>query len=401
MRSRLLLTLLMALLIVGLQFETPSLVTPAAASPLDNTNPIEMSKAYGNLPLRFEVNQGQTLSGVDFISRGDGYNLFLTPTEAVLALRNPAPLTTTQTDPSQTIDVEMVHMQLVGANNEAPVMGLEELPGKVNYFIGNNPATWRTNIPTYAKVRYRDVYPDIDLIYYGNQGQLEYDFVVAPGADPELLRLEFRGVDGLKLDAEGNLILQTEYGQVIQRAPIIYQETDGVKHEISGRYILKDESQVGFHVEPYDVHQPLIIDPLVEYGTYLGGSGSDVGYDIKVDVDGNAYVTGYTSSLNFPTANPFQATNSSSSSDVFVSKLNSDGDTLLYSTYIGGDSNDYGYGIDVDANGDAHITGYTTSSSSTGGFPTTNPIQATHGGGPNNWDAFVVQLNATGVLTSP
>jgi hypothetical protein len=180
------------------------------------------------------------------------------------------------------------------------VSGLEELPGKANYFIGSDPAKWRTNIPTYAKVHYRDVYLGIDLLYYGNQRQLEYDFVVAPGADPKKIVLGFEGADKLEIDAQGDLVLHTADGQIRQKKPLIYQEVDGVRTEIEGSYILKGANRFGFTVAAYDVNRPLIIDPVVlSYSTYLGGSGVDQGHGIAVDASGSAYVVGGSGSTDF------------------------------------------------------------------------------------------------------
>ena len=195
----------------------------------------------------------------------------------------------------------VVRMKLVGANPRPQVAGGEELPGKVNYFIGNDPKKWRTNVPTYARVEYRDVYHGVNLVYYGNQRQLEYDFVVAPGADPRAIRLSFQGLDKLTVEGQGNLALYIAGGQVLQHAPIVYQEINGVRREISGRYVLQGKDRVGFQVAAYDRSKPLVIDPVLAYSTYLGGSGDDnQALGIAVDAAGNAYVTGFTSSTDFP-----------------------------------------------------------------------------------------------------
>ena len=166
-------------------------------------------------------------------------------------------------------------MTLVNANPQSQAAGHDALPGKSNYFIGNDPAKWRTNIPTYAKVKYEGVYPGVDLVYYGNQGQLEYDFVVAPGADPGLVTLAFEGAREVHIDARGELVLGVEGGEVRQHKPVVYQEVAGVKQEVAGRYVMKGTRQVGFRVAAYDPSRPLIIDPVLVYSTYLGGSGGD------------------------------------------------------------------------------------------------------------------------------
>ena len=183
-------------------------------------------------------------------------------------------------------------MKLVGANLQPTVTGLEELPGRVNYFIGNDSTKWRTNILTYVKVKYGDVYPGVDLIYYGNQRNLEYDFVVAPGADPKTITLGFEGADKIEVDSShGDLMLDTADRQIRLRKPLIYQEVDGVRKEIFGSYVLKDKHEVGFQVAAYDASKPLLIDPVLVYSTYLGGSGSESSSVIAVDASGNAYVT--------------------------------------------------------------------------------------------------------------
>src|SRR5437879_11421901 len=208
---------------------------PAAAA-------LEVSKSYGSLPLQFEVNQGQTDRQVRFLARGAGYSLYLTNGEAVLALAKPNP----------DAKAAVLRMRLVNAAPAPRVSGLEELPGKANYFIGKDPAKWHTNVPTYAKVHYREVYPGIDLVYYGNQRQLEYDFVVSPGADPERIVLGFQGAERLEINAEGELVLHAAGGAIRQRVPVLYQEINGVRTEIEGRYVLKDALRVGFQVAAYD-----------------------------------------------------------------------------------------------------------------------------------------------------
>jgi hypothetical protein len=292
-------------------------------------------------------------------------------------------------------------MKLVGANPQPTVAGLEELPGKANYFLGNDPRRWRSNVPTYRRVKYQQVYPGIDLVYYGQQ-QLEYDLVVAPGADPKSIRLSFVGADKLEVDGEGNLVLQKAGGKLVQHAPNIYQEIHGSKRTIPGRYFLVANEnpqlstghapgpaqQVGFEVDSYDPNRTLVIDPVLVYSTYLGGSGSDFGSSIAVDSAGHAYVRGSTFSPDFPTENPLQLS-LNGIGDVFVAKLNAAGSALLYSTYLGGSDNEGGIGIAVDSVGNAYVTGETFSPD----FPTQNPLQPANGGGG---DVFVTKLNAAG-----
>jgi hypothetical protein len=259
-------------------------------SPIPKPN---LQVTYAHLPLHFEPNQGQTDERVHFLSRGRGYTLFLTATEAVLALRKQSAISD-QPSAEKTSDPRLrildsrpdssdsgprtpdsglaLRMQFVGANPNPRVAGQEELPGKVNYFIGNDSAKWRTTIPTFAKVQYQNVYPGVDLVYYGNQQQLEFDFVVAPGADPNMIRLSFGGLVGathaspLQLDDSGNLIISTDGGEVRLRKPLIYQEIDGVKQPLPGGYVLlspQSSSLITFQVAAYDTSKPLIIDPVL------------------------------------------------------------------------------------------------------------------------------------------
>jgi hypothetical protein len=299
-------------------------------------------------------------------------------------------------------------MQLVGANPTAQVTGVEELPGKANYFLGNDPKRWRSNIATYGRVKYRDIYPGIDLVYYGRQQQLEYDILVAPGADPTSIRMSFEGADKLEVDPQGNLVLHTACDKVIQHAPRIYQESHGTQQTVSGRYVLlgaespgrntepatTTPQQVGFEVGGYDRSRPLVIDPVLVYSTYLGGSGNDSANSVAVDRAGNAYLTGGTQSPDFPTANPLQP---ALVGDAFVAKLNAAGTALVYSTFLGGSGNDGGSSIAVDRAGNAYVTGGTGSPD----FPTKNPLQPVIGGFPCGEfgcpsDAFVAKLNPAG-----
>jgi hypothetical protein len=357
----------------------------AQHSVLQTPNPVtsaQVGQAYGQLPLSFEANQGQTDSPVNFLSRGAGYGLFLTPTEAVLALQ-------------QGSADDLLRMQLVGANPPAQPVGMDQLPGVSNYLIGNDPSQWHTNIPNFARVEYQNVYPGINLVYYGNQRQLEYDFVVAPGADPNNIRMAIAGAQDVTLDAQGNLVLHTSGGEVVEQAPVLYQTVNGTRHEVAGRYVLlpggdspSNPHQVGFQLGAYDPTKPLVIDPLFSlvYFTYLGDGA--FAYGIAVDSAGNPYVTGGTGSTSFPTVNPFQGKNAGGG-EVFVTKFNAAGSALVYSTYLGGSGYDIGWGIAVDSAGNASVTGYTSSSN----FPTLHALQPTYGG---LGDAFVTKLNAAG-----
>ena len=373
-------------------FSTDQAVTPDLAASA------HVRQRYGNLPLSFEANHGQSDAKVKFLSRGSGYSLFLTSNEAVLVLSQSeadesrtAPRVARAAVQARHRKSAVVRMTLVNANPQAQAAGHDELPGKSNYFIGNDPAKWRTNISTYAKVKYEGVYPGVDLLYYGNHGQLEYDFVVAPGADPRLVTLAFEGAREVLIDAGGDLVLGVEGGEVRQHKPVVYQEVAGVKQEVAGRYVMKGKRQVGFRVAAYDPSRPLIIDPVLVYSTYLGGGDYDVGTDVAVDGTGSAYVTGYTVSTDFPTtAGAAQTTHAGGELDAFVTKLGATGSGLIFSTFLGGTGDDFGLDIAVDGAGSAYLTGGTLSTD----FPTTaGAVQRTYAGVV---DAFVTKLDATG-----
>jgi hypothetical protein len=351
---------------------------------LSGTGPAEARArtAWGNLPLSFEPNRGQTHPDVDFLSRGNGYALFLTSTEAVLVLRAPGPREAGT----------VVRMQVVGARPGAKATGAQELPGRTSYFVGKDPGKWRTDVAAYARVEYRDVYPGIDLVYYGTQRRLlEYDFVVLPGADPTTISLRFHGIDTATIDPDGSLALAGAAGGIGLHKPVAYQLVDGARRDVPIEYVLKDEGRVGFRVAAYDTSAPLVIDPVVTaYGTFLGGNSTDQGFGIAVDAAGNAYITGNTFSTDFPTTPGSAQPAIVSATEVFVTKLNAAGNALVYSTYLGGNLTDAGRGIAVDSGGNAIVTGFTDSVD----FPVTpGAFQSTFGG---LTDVFVAKLNAAG-----
>jgi hypothetical protein len=409
-----------------------SLATSSAAIP----NRAVLAEKYGNLPLSFEANQGQSDRNVKFLSRGNGYSLFLTAQEAVLALRKPAAsiprtraarmtrlglspldLATSSSgghaeedgsgQPATTSVTDIVRMQLAGANVHVQPVGTDRLSGTASFFIGNDSSKWHSAVPTFAKVRYEGVYPGIDLVYYGNQRQLEYDFVVAPGASAKAIRLHFAGAKELKLDRSGNLEILAPDGEIAFHKPVIYQTFNGVHRQVAGSFRLLGDNSVGFAPGAYDHSAPLVIDPTLVYSTFLGGSHQDYVVAIAVDAAGAVYVTGLTWSQNFPlTPGAYEAVNEASStnsvSTAFVSKLNASGTALDYSTYIGGDAiantqfgqGDYGHAIAVDASGDAYIAGWTYSSN----FPTTTGAYQTVNKAAANSAAtgFVTKLNSSG-----
>src|SRR6266404_2276927 len=285
--------------------EAPLLAAPFTSA---ETSKLSAAEAYGKLPLSFEVNQGQTDSQVKFLSRGAGYGLFLTSTEAVLSLHRYGSGETSGRGDKEGVRAtdDVLRMTAVNANPHAKIEGLEQLPGKSNYFIGKNPRNWRSNVSTYGRVYYHEVYKGIDLVYYGNQRQLENDFVVVPGANPSDIALRFDGAKKITIDKDGDLLLQTGGDQVQLQRPLTYQLVEGVRREVAGNYLLKSSGDVGFEVAAYDHTRPLVIDPVLVYSTYLGGNVVDEGYAIAVDFFGNAYVTGRTSSTDFPGAAPPQ-----------------------------------------------------------------------------------------------
>ncbi|MGB2887201.1 MAG: SBBP repeat-containing protein [Candidatus Acidiferrales bacterium] len=338
--------------------------------------------SYGNLPLSFEENLGQTDSRVRFLSHGSGYELLLTPQESVLSLRHTRRLGTSSPKRGayptalrseaapQTISV--LRMRLERAAPAPQITGLDELPGRVNYFIGKDPKKWRTGVRTFARVKYHSIYSGVDLIFYGNQHRLEYDLIVAPGADPNSISLDVEGAHNLRIDARGNLVMTVSGGEVDLQKPVIYQEMKGERREIAAGYVLAADHRVKFAVSEYDRSQPLTIDPVLNYSTYLGGSATgDTGFGIAVDSNGDAFVTGQTFSTNFPTTsnaiNPGPLV-SNVKGAVFVTQLNPTGTTQMYSTYLAGSGGDAAFGIALDPSGNAYVTGQTFSTD----FPTTS-----------------------------
>jgi hypothetical protein len=365
-------------------------------------NESHLKTAYAQLPLSFELNKGQTDPEVKFLSRGNGRTLFLTPSEAVLVLQPPRPegvqrrgVFKTQRDslrPEKTSHPAVVRMRFVRANSNPKLTAFDPQPGRSNYFIGSDPKKWRTNVLHYGRVKYEGLYPGVDLVLYGNNRQLEYDLVLAPGVDPGKVELSFEGAKRLHVKKNGDLVLDTGYGRIVQQLPVVYQEMKGGRKKLEGAYVLRANSHVGFRVAAHDRSKFLIIDPTLVYSTYLGGAHVDYANSIAVDDYGNAYVIGTTTSTDFPTAAALQAVHAGGRSmfDAFVSKLNASGSELVYSTYLGGKGDDNGGGIAVDDSGYAYVSGVTDSTD----FPTTvGAIQTTNAG---YGDAFVSKLDASG-----
>jgi hypothetical protein len=363
---------------------------PVSATTFDWTN-------YGKLPLAFEANQGQTASDVRFLSHGNGYTLFLTGQEAVLTLRQPVPGSDAPLDHAKlgkmrgnkraAEKLSVLRMRLDGANPNAAIAGVDRMPTKVNYFIGDDPKKWYTDVPAYAQVKYQSVYPGVDLLFYGNQRRLEYDFVVAPEADVSQIALDVQGANRLRIDRHGNLLMKMHGGEVELQKPVVYQDVNGERREIAANYAIANNHEVRFAVPDYDHTRSLTIDPVLNYVTYLGGTGTDAAFGIALDAAMNAYIAGITTSTDFPQQNPEPATpptDIAADGTAFVSELDPTGAHLLYSTYLGGSGSanggDGAQAITVDAASplNVYVTGFTFSAD----FPvTTNALIGAPGPG--------------------
>jgi hypothetical protein len=391
-----------------------TLVAPPAhaAAPKVNTPAAHVDRDFGKVPLSFEPNQGQTDAKVQFLSRGQGYALFLTPGEAVLELQKSGGK---KADAAKAIPAPSVlRMTLVGADAKAAVSGEQPLPGTSNYFIGNDSSKWKSAVPTYQRVAYTGVYPGVDLVYYGNQRQLEYDFVVAPGADAAKIALQFTGATP-KVDKAGDLVLAVQGEDARFHKPVVYQMDGDRKVSVAGSYQIAD-GKVGFSLGAYDHSKALVIDPILSYLTYIGGSGSDLITNIAVDSAGSVYIVGTTSSADFPVKNAYTATDPNTIATgnplaIFVSKFNPTGTALVYSTYLGGSEYTYGNGIAVDSSGDAYVVGYTTYGTypvTSGAYqtlcgaeytqngPTVMRINGCKGAGQGDVGGVLTKLNPTG-----
>jgi hypothetical protein len=313
---------------------------------------------------------------VDFMSRGDGYSVFLSDGDAVMVLNGNE-------------NQHAIRLDLVGANTDLNVLGQDQLASQSNYLIGNDESNWQTSVDNFSSVYYENVYEGIDLRYYGNQRQLEYDFVVGPGSNPDEIRLNFDGVLNTEITASGELrlVLNEQGDETIFKAPISYQiADDGTRIEVQSTYLINEDGSVGFTLGNYDSSRELVIDPILDYGTYLGGTGSDNGNGIAVDASDNVYVAGSTSSSDFPTQIGYNAT-IGGTGDAFLSKFDATG-ALLYSTYFGGTSSEWINDIAVDSSGKAYVTGYTTSTD----LPMLNAYDTSMSGSQN---AFVAMFDTT------
>ena len=370
---------------------------PGFPRSLPRLNSEQIRVAYGQLPLIFEANRGQSDPAVKFTARGRGYELFLTGDDAVLALQP------SSAKPGRSNPASLLSIALAQANPRAGVSGADELPGKSNYLIGNDPSQWHRGIPQYARVRYHDVYPGIDLVYYGNRGRLEADFEVAPGSDPRRVTMRFRGADQVTIDHTGNLVIALQGEPVVLQAPRVYQRFGSEERPVAGRFELRGSNEAGFALGDYDRNRMLIIDPVLNYSTFLGGSkdeacsvilGTGVPVAgcpaIAVDTAFNTYIAGSTTSVDFPTGGtPFQASNKGQA-DVFVAKFNNTATILEFATYLGGNGIDSAAGVAVDPGFDVVVAGNTLSTN----FPTKNGFQSAPLSAHNH--AFVAQLDPNG-----
>lgn len=372
-------TLLSALAVMHEPLQSPAAVATDTAD-------VSMAAKQLQLPLQFEPNRGQLDAATQFLAHGQGYTLALQPAAAILHLKSSGDAAGAQ-----------LRMQLRGANPDAAFSGAEPLPGTANYFIGNDPAQWRTAIPTYARVRQDQVYPGIDLVYYGRQRQLEYDFELAPGADPAQIRLAYDGIEGMHLNDNGDLVLKVAGGVVLQQRPVVFQQGPQGREPVDGRYVVAGNT-VGFELGDYDSDRALVIDPVLSYSTYLGGVAGDDLFAMVATADG-VIVTGtggcQTSGggpQSFPTTEGAFDVLCRGNEDAYVAKLNADGSALLFSSYIGGNSDDQGHAVAVDADGNVYVGGAARTDGASG-FPVTTGAYDTTG---DLGEGFIVKLSADG-----
>ncbi len=345
-------------------------------APMSETVP----NKYARIPLTFVPNHGQADPTVRFQARGAGFGFAFGDTGVTIALR--------RGDRGAAVQLAFVEATSVEPSGERTATGT------VSYFIGDDPALWRSGLPTYEAVRYREPWPGVDLVFQGAPGRLKYEFVIAPGTSVSAIKLAYVGAESLALAPDGGLVVSTTAGVLHDESPVSYQIVEGERLAVESRFAIGDESTYGFIVGAHDADRELVIDPGLVYSTFLGGVNGDVGNGIAVDSGGNAYVTGGTPSANFPVGPGFDTT-FNSGSDVFVTKLNASGTALVYSTFIGGSSEDQGLAIAVDSLGSAYVTGSTGSTN----YPRQQAdpaglYQSFYGGGST--DAFVTKLSPTG-----
>jgi outer membrane protein assembly factor BamB/plastocyanin len=370
---------------------------PLASKPAGSNRRDQVLSDYGKLPIAFQPNVGQAAAGISYLARGNGFGLALSPGGLTMTFRPQASVPSPPSGRAHYVhsnpaDAAVVRVAFPGADSGPTLVAGDKLPGTVNYLLGPNRKSWHQNVPTYGRVTYQALYPGIDLEFSGAGGKLEYIYTLAAGSDPGVIRLAFSGQDALSVDAAGNLVATVKGEILTQPPPVAYQTVGTERRSVSSRYVLLDAKTVGFQLGDYDHALPLTIDPVLVYSTYLGGTSDDIALGLAMDTSGNAYVTGYTFSTDFPTTTGSYQTTNKGSYDVFVSKLDPTGSTLLYSTYIGGTKDDEAGAIAVEAaTGRVFVTGVTDSTA----YPTTTgAYQKTFKGG--TWDAFLSKLNIFG-----
>ena len=341
----------------------------------------QTKQTLGGIPMYFEENDGQVHSAIKYFAKGSGYSTYLTQDEVVVAL---------PTD-------EQLHLKMVNATANPNLIGQDQKPGKLRYISGNDPKQWQNDVSTFGKVSYQNVYPGIDAVFYGTNRQLEYDFIVAPGSNPQAIALAFTGAKSVKIDSKGELVLKTRKTEIRQSKPVVYQTINGTRQEIAGNYVAKGNNTIGFQLGTYDLTQPLVIDPVIlDASSYLGGSGSETSIQSVVDTSGNVFIAGKTNSKHlscsggdFPIQNQVTTPSGTvtcgtgSTNHLFISRVDRNGN-LIYSTFFGNFSG-FPQDIDVDSSGNAYVVG-------TGNPPTFNNLGFSAAG----TSAFVVKLDAGG-----
>ncbi len=398
---------------------------PLASYAAERANPVGMEKidiivaqkatvqsAYGKLPLYFTENKGQVDGSVKFYEKGVGHATFFTAEGVVLTLtksidegeKEPALPSSLRNAIKENKDkkfsTEAVRLSFIDGSKTAKITSSAPLPGHVNYFIGNDKSRWRSNVPTYRAVTYENIYKNINIKFYGNNKNIEHDIIVSPGGNPGDVKFLYEGIKGLDITKEGNLVARLADGEIIEKKPIVYQEIKGKRKTIDGSYrILKGKDGTftyGYDVASYDKSKELVIDPVLTYSTYLGGTGEDYGEGIAIDASGAVYVTGNTMSTDFPVIGPIQANHGGGLTDAFITKINPAGTAIVYSTYLGGSGDDFAEAVTVDSFGAVYVTGNTFSTD----FPMVNPIQGIYGGDNGSFpfygDAFVTKLSPSG-----